>query len=425
MIRTLLSSAAVLALAGAATSQDYAIVGGKVWTGSEAGTIENGAVIIDGGVVSFVGPADNAEIGGLRTIDASGKWVTPGIISAYSRVGLAEVSAEDSTNDTGAATTVYNAALDASDGFNPAAASVAVTRIEGVTRIAGAPAATTSPFAGQGFIADTSGNANSVTAPKTFMHVALNESGAALAGGSRPALWTLFRSALADSRMFPSRYQAHKEGGDALNRIDAEAFAPAARGDQLILVSASRASDLLKVIEIAQARPELNVAIVGAEEGWTVASELADAGIPVIVDPFRNLPERFEQLGASQRNAERLVAAGVETAFAHLGDSSHQSRLVLQSAGNAVANGVDHDAALAAITAAPARIFGLNDHGTLEEGKVADIVIWDGDPLEVSSSPDAVIINGAETSLETRQTKLRDRYLGLAADDKPYAYRKP
>ena len=146
--------------------------------------------------------------------------------------------------------------------------------------------------------------------------------------------------------------------------------------------------------------------------------------MPVIVDPFQNLPATFEQLGATMRNAERLIEAGVTTAFAHLGDSAHQSRLVLQSAGNAVANGVDHDDALTAITAAPAEIFGIEGAGALEPGALGDVVVWDGDPLEVSSAPPTVIIGGEEQSLESRQTRLRDRYLDLT-DDTPFAYRRP
>ena len=122
------------------------------------------------------------------------------------------------------------------------------------------------------------------------------------------------------------------------------------------------------------------------------------------------------------KNAERLIAAGVPTAFAHLGDDGHQARLVLQVAGNAVANGVSHDDAIAAITSVPAEIFGLEDLGTLEVGKTADVVVWDGDPLEVMSSVDAIYIAGEEQSLESRQTRLRDRYLSLYTSEQPLAY---
>ena len=170
--------------------------------------------------------------------------------------------------------------------------------------------------------------------------------------------------------------------------------------------------------------PELDVAIVGATEGWIVAEELAEAGIPVIIDPFDNLPASFEQLGATSHNAERLIEAGVKTAFAHLGNDAHQSRLVLQSAGNAVANGVSRADAMRAITSIPADIFGQSDLGRLNSGAIADLVVWDGDPLEVTSAPTHVLIDGEQQSMESRQTLLRDRYLSLEDGDLPLAYRK-
>ena len=170
--------------------------------------------------------------------------------------------------------------------------------------------------------------------------------------------------------------------------------------------------------------PNLNLAIVGADEGWMVADELAEIGISVIVDPFSNLPASFAQLGATSRNAERLIEAGVPTAFAHLGNSGHQSRLVFQSAGNAMANGVSFDDAMAAMTTVPAAIFDLQGMGTIERGNVADLVVWDGDPLEVTSAPTSIFIDGVAQSLESRQTKLRDRYLNLDESEKPLAYKR-
>ena len=180
------------------------------------------------------------------------------------------------------------------------------------------------------------------------------------------------------------------------------------------------------MIAFSEEKSSLNFAIVGATEGWLVADELAASGIPVIMDPFDNLPASFEQLGATSRNAERLIEAGVKTAFAHLGSDSHQTRLVLQSAGNAVANGLDAAEAIKAITSVPAEIFGYNDLGRLSSGAIADIVIWDGDPLDVTSAPTTIIIDGVEQAMESRQTKLRDRYLDLTDDggDLPLAYRK-
>jgi len=178
-------------------------------------------------------------------------------------------------------------------------------------------------------------------------------------------------------------------------------------------------------MDFAEANSDLQIAIVGADEGWRVAPRLAASGIPVIVDAFSNLPASFEQLGATAENASRLMEAGVTVAIAHLGSSSHQARLSTQVAGNAVANGLSHDDAMKALTTYPAQIFGLRGLGVIGPGARADIVVWDGDPLDVTSNPDVVMIDGKVQSLETRQTQLRDRYLDLDESTRPLAYVKP
>jgi imidazolonepropionase-like amidohydrolase len=422
MIRKiLLSAAAAATLTLGAGAQNIAITNAKVWTGTDAGTLENANIYISNGEISGLG-VNFAPPSGTELIDAEGNWVTPGIFSPFSRTGIVEVGAEDSTNDTNAAGSPFSVALRAADGFNPAATPVDVTRIEGVTRIAVAPSTGGSMIAGQGFLADTSGDADSISDDRAFVFIDLGEGGAGLAGGSRSAAWAALRGAFADARGYPARFMAHNEG-DTLTRADAQAFGRAVRGQQLILVSAHRASDLRLVMDLKQENPNLNLAIVGADEGWIVADELAAANIPVIVDPFQNLPASFSQLGATSKNAERLIAAGVPTAFSYLGDNGHQARLVLQSAGNAAANGVGFDDAMAAMTTVPAAIFGVEKSGTIERGSTADLVIWDGDPLEITSAPIAVFIDGEVQSLESRQTKLRDRYLDLDESEKPLAYK--
>ena len=423
MIRTLcLAAIAALTLSLSAAAQDLAITNAKVWTGTNAGTLNSATVIIIDGKITGVG-INLAPPSDMRTINADGKWLTPGIIAGFTRVGIVEVGAEDSTNDTRASGIDYSVTLRASDGFNPAATTIPVTRIEGITTIMVAPGHSGDLIAGQGFIADTSGAPGSISHERAFLYIDLGERGALLSGGSRPAAWAFLRGAFADARNYPGRYIANNQG-DSLTRADAQAFGRAARGQQLILIGAHRASDLRKIIALKQEYPNLNLAIVGADEGWLVAAELASADIPVIIDPFSNLPASFAQLGATAQNAQRLIEAGVTTAFAHLGDDSHQARLTPQSAGNAVANGLSFDDAMAAITSTPAAIFNLDDHGTIAIGNAADLVLWDGDPLEVMSAPTLILIDGQEQSLESRQTKLRDRYMDLDESQQPLAYKR-
>ena len=197
------------------------------------------------------------------------------------------------------------------------------------------------------------------------------------------------------------------------------------RGRIKLLFHANRASDLLKIIELQDDYRNLDMAIVGAAEGWMVASELADADIPVIIDPFDNLPTSFEKLAATRQKCDAPDRCGSHNRICPSSRRWHQPRLALQVAGNAVTNGVAFDDALAAITSAPAEIFDLGNLGTLERGADAHIVVWDGDPLEITSSPQTVIINGVVQSLDSRQTRLRDRYLSLEKDDRPFGYKRP
>jgi len=253
--------------------------------------------------------------------------------------------------------------------------------------------------------------------------VVLGERGASISGGSRPAAWAALRGAFDDVRFFGARYMTHNEG-NVLTRMDAQALMPAVKGDQLILFQASRASDLDAIMDFKEQNPSLRMAIVGADEGWMVAGRLADLDIPVIVDAFSNLPSSFSQLASTSENAKRLAEAGVTVAIVNLDNDSHLARLATQVAGNAVANGMDYDDAMRALTTAPAEIFGMTGLGVLAPGARADVVAWDGDPLEVTSAPSAVYIDGEAQPMESRQTKLRDRYRTIDESQKPMAFKR-
>lgn len=420
MIRRLLLCAVALGAASFASAQTVAVYGETVWTGTSQGTLTNGVVVIENGRIAAVGPSGTRVPAGAEEVRA--KWVTPGLISAFSRTGLSEVSGVDDTNDAGAGSSPFSAALNAADGFNPDATPIAITRLEGFTRLAVAPQAQTKLFGGQGFLADTSGLTGSVFRERAFAYIVLGESGANLSGGSRPAAWAALRGAFDDVRFFAARFMTHNEG-NILTRMDAQSLMPAVKGDQLILFQASRASDLNAIMDFKEENPSIRVAIVGADEGWRVAKRLAAMDIPVIVDAFSNLPASFSQLAATGENAKRLAEAGVTVAIVHLDNDGHQARLATQVAGNAVANGMEFDDAMRALTTAPAEIFGMTGLGVLAPGARADVVAWDGDPLEVTSAALAVYIDGEAQPMESRQTKLRDRYISLDESERPLAYK--
>lgn len=410
-MRFIFALLAALTFAAPALADTVLIRDGRVVTNTSAGTIQNGDVLIVDGRISAVG-ADIAAPRGARVIDAQGRYVTPGAFAAMSELGLSEISGSGAPNDANVSGTLIAAAADAGRAFNPNVTATAVTRMEGVTRAAIAPAETANLFGGQGALVSLSGAPDSVFRQHAFMIVELGETGAQRTGGSRAAVWPAFEAALRDAREYPGRYRSG-QGGAILDEIDAAALAPFARGQGLFLVHMESAADIRRLIQFKRDNPNLRFAIHGGAEAWQVADELARAGIPVLIDPLSNLPDRFERLSARLDNAVILNRAGVRFAIAPAPGTvdAHQARLALQLAGNAVANGLPWDAAFAAVSSAPADIFGVGDRlGRLERGFLADVVIWDGDPLEVTSAPTAVFIEGREQPLVSRQTRLRDRY---------------
>lgn len=424
--------AGLIAFAAPAAAQTVAIVGGRVATA--AGTIDNGTVLVTGGRITSVG-AGLAPPPGARVIDARGGWVTAGIFAGFSRLGLIEIDAVDETTDARAGQSPFSAALDIAPGINPRGQNIAINRLEGVTRAVVAPNPGRDIFGGQGAIITTAAGAPPVVRARAFQFVELGERGAELAGGSRPAAFAAFRNGLAEAQRFaraPGGYDEGRSKDSIVTRADAEALVAVVQGRMPVLIRVDRAQDILNVLALRTEFSAMRPVLVGATEGWLVASEIAAARVPVVAQALDDLPERFEQVAATQSNVGRLVAAGVTVALGRVTDEeARQLRNLPQDAGNLVAltrvpgaAGLTHAQALATITRAPATIFGLADHGELAPGRVADVVVWSGDPLELASAPTAVLIDGREQPLVSRQTRLRDRYLGLKPGEKTLHYRR-
>ena len=422
-MKTLISGLALAALAAApatsaAWAQTYAVTNGRVVTNTDAGIVENGIVLIRDGDIVAAGAG--VEIPSDATvIDAEGGWVTPGVFAPVTQLGLIEVGAEGSTRDNAAGGSPFSVSLDVADGFNPNSTHLAPTRIEGVTRIGVAPSTSETIFGGTGGLADTNGV---LFETGSFIVADLSQSGASDAGGSRPAAWAYLEAAFADARGYPGRYTTTTDGL-VLNRMDAAALLPATRGQIPILMEVDRAEDIRRALRFARENAPVRIILVGGAEAWMVADELAASGVPVIIDPMRNLPSSFDAIGSTLENAARLDAAGARFAFMH-SDGYFNPRLLPQNAGNAVAHGLAWDAAFRAITLTPAEVFGVGDrYGALAPGYAGDVVIWDGDPLEVMSAPSAVFIDGEPTDMTSRQTRLAERYRDLDGD-RPFAYRR-
>ena len=341
-------------------------------------------------------------------------------------LGLWDVGAVASSNDRAAGTSRFNAALDVTPAINPASQHILVGRADGVTRAAVMSAPAKAIFGGQGAIIDTGADPDPITLSKAFQYVTLAETGARIAGGSRTATHVELRNALHEARDFAAgRWSGD---GNLLTRADAQALGAVVSGKQKLLIHVDRASDIRAVIALSQEFGALDIVLVGATEGWMVAGEIARAGVPVIAESLQDLPERFEQLAATQSNIGRMRAAGVTVAInAQTVENTHH---LAQYAGNLVAltsipgaSGLSWGEALATITSRPAEAMGMGGKiGVLTPGAMGDLVVWDGDPLEVSTAPIGVFIEGVEQPLTNHQTRLRERYRDLDESDLPKAY---
>lgn len=456
--RTLLAGAAALVLSSAAASpalgQDFAITNATVATGDGSAPIENATVVVQDGKVVAVGA--NVDVPpGVPVSDGTGAWVTPGLFATVTALGLWDVNAVQDSNDTSARNSPFSAALDAAPAINRRSQHILVSRAGGITRAAVAPDAASSIFAGQGAMIDLGDDPQAVRRTRAFQFVELGEAGARLAGGSRTAAHTLLRNALREAGSFgeeaglvgsPSRPAPITTGDDVpidprlvgsdaerasdvlLTRFDAAALVPVVNGRQPLYVHVERAADIRSVLALPREFPNLKLVLVGASEGWMVADAIAAAGVPVIADALDDLPTQFEELAATQSNIGRMQAAGVKVAIN--ASAMEQPRYLAQFAGNLVAlneipraAGLSWGEALASITSIPAEISGYGGRlGVLAPGAAGDVVVWNGDPLELSSTPVRVYIDGVEQPMDNHQTGLRERYREIERGALPEAY---
>jgi imidazolonepropionase-like amidohydrolase len=452
----------LVAAAAPLAAQTFAITGGTVALGDGSQPIPNGIVIVRDGRIVAAGDVRMKLPAGTEVIDATGKWVTPGIVAGFSRLGLADVDLSAEGADDSTSNGPFNAAIDVAPAINPLDTTVAVNRADGVTRALVAPQAGKNIFAGQGAVIDTGADMDPITAPRRFQFVELGETGSAKAGGSRASAHVLFLNALREaaelrryaspvpssanarpdererpvirnpneSRMYA--VSARRSEDVLLTRFDAAALVPVLQGRQYLLVHAERASDILQVLALKREFPALKLVLVGATEGWTVADRIARAHVPVIASAVNDLPASFEEIAATQSNVGRMRAAGVDVAIGMIDDNDTRYLFMeRQYAGNLVAlqkipgaTGVTWSEALAMITSKPAQAIGMGEEiGSLAPGRRADLVIWSGDPLEGSSAAEQVFIDGVRQPLETHQTRLLERYRYLPRRDLPEAYR--
>ncbi len=403
----ILAAAACLAF-GAASAQDVLIKGARVHTVGGAGTLQNADVLVQNGRIADVG-IGLAAPAGATVIEAKGRELTPGIFGGLTQLGLEELSLEPSTVDSELELMApawqhnWRPEFDITPAFNPRSALIPVVRVEGVTWAMSIPSRNHSLIAGQGAAFTLDGRFDAVLEGSKTLLVNWGSDAIDGSGGSRAAQYMLFDQAIREVR------EPNTAGEGALLLPEGRAALKGYLAGGRVVFEVERAADIRQVVRYAKLHG-MKAVISGGDEAWIVAQDLAAADVPVILNPLNNLPGDFDRLGARLDNAKLLNDAGVRIAFDY--ETSHQAGKNRQLAGNAAAHGLSREAALAAITAVPADIFGLGaDRGRIEKGKVADLVLWSGDPLEVTTLADQVWIAGNAVEMRSRQTELRDRYL--------------
>lgn len=411
-LRYVACALALVCAASGAHAQDILIRGAHIHTASAAGEIPAGDVLVRNGRIAAVGSGIAAPAGALL-VEANGKPLTPGLFAGITALGVEEVSLESDTVDeylslgAPAWDTQWRPEFDVTLAFNPRSVLLPVARIEGLTWTVVAPDSKKGGaiLAGQGAAVTLDGRFDAVLEGSRSLFMRFGADAVTMSAGSRAAQYMLFDQAAREVRSPPAA------GTHAmLLPAGREVFARYLKGGRFVF-SVHRAADIRQVLALAK-RHGIKPVIVGATEAWVVADELAAARVPVLLDSLENLPETFDRIGARLDNAALLAKAGVAVAFSQVSDPTQNARKIRQLAGNAVAHGLPWDVALAALTSTPAEIFGVaTSRGRIAVGQVADLVLWSGDPLEVTSVAEQVWTAGTPVVMRSRQTELRDRYL--------------
>jgi imidazolonepropionase-like amidohydrolase len=407
-----------------ATAQTLAITGGTVFPISGP-KIEHGTVIISNGKITAVGGASTLIPAGATKIDATGKWVTPGLFNAATSLGLAEGNPQSGGYNESRAKGEKGiaASFNVWEGMNPASTFIAETRRDGITTAVVAPARG-SLISGRAAVVDLNGETVASMLVRAPVAMVGELGGGAEARGEE---FAHLREVLSDAKAYGLRKTAYENGAIrsmSASREDLEALAPVVAGTMPIIIEANKASDIRAALGIAK-QFNLKLVIEGGAEAWEVAKELAAAHVPVLAGAMNNIPNSFSSLGHRQENPALLRAAGVQVVIigdgGGLGEDNYNARNVRYEAGNAVAYGMKWDDALRAVTLAPAEVMGVADKvGSLQIGREADVVVWSADPFEFASIAERVFVRGVENNAPTRQQMLIDRY-----KNNPPTYRKP
>jgi len=439
----------LLCLAAAAQQKPVALRGGKLLTVSH-GTIDNGVLVIENGKIAAVGAANSVRIPkDARVIDVSGMTVYPGLIDSETQLGLTEISAEEMTNDLAEPSDEIMPHMHVYDAFHAESELIPVTRFNGVTNAIVAPDSRDT-LPGQDSFVQLAGKSAEDMLLIRDVAMPLNFSGAQRRnqGGfehlkfpsTRMGLAAQLRQTFLDAQDYARQWADYekkktdyeKNKTDAATKPDAsskpeekkedkkqppippkrdlklEALLPYLQGKKLVVLGAEEANDLQTAVGLAR-EFKLKFVLNHISHSQSVLDYVASLHVPVIVGPIYEDPKPEERYDAVYSLPAQLSKRGVKIAFASY--DAHNSRNLPYQAGYATAFGLPYEEALKAITLNAAEIWGIDDSlGSLDVGKTANIVVANGDPLDMKTGVKQVFIEGREVSMTNRQTELRDRY---------------
>jgi imidazolonepropionase-like amidohydrolase len=377
-------------------------------------------LIKSGKIISISDDISNAK----KVINADGKIVTPGFIAPDTEIGIVEIGSLSVTRDD--SPKIYNIGFSIFDAFNPNSTLIPWNRANGITSALSLPKTSSSPIGGLGSFFDLNSDLN-ISGEKDM--VMIGRVGGS-SSKSRAETFALMEDILdlafsIDSKVIKSDIEIISFMNDMpianhlnLQVRDIKALYKLANKRLPLIIESNRASDILKLIKLKK-KYNLNLIIMGAQEATLVSTQIAESKIPLIVNPINNIPNSFDELASNINASARLEQAGISLMFNAPRD--HNYHLIRQGAGVAVANGMSYGGAIKALTSNFSKAFGISSKGVLKKGASADLIIWSSDPLEPSSMPEKVFINGVDSSLMTRSLRLQERYIKNL--DKPNTYR--
>ena len=393
-----------------AYSQTIVIKGGEIHTGLNEEPFV-GDILIEGDTILEV---STKSLKGDVVVDASNKIITPGVIAPDTQIGILEIGAISETRD--GDSDIYSMGFSVYDAINPNSTLIPWNRSNGVTSAITLPDFNWDPLSGMAsyLLLDGSLRVNGMP------DVALTGEIGAVSSGSRAESLILLKDLLEFASMLDEKdMSSPKKLSEAIEDFeiaelmdlhprDVIALYNLLNNNLPLVIKTNRASDILKLIDIKKLYG-LNLILMSAQEAELVKNEIAENNIPVIINPFDNIPDSFDELASNIRISASLEEVGIKVMFSE--SRTHNYHLIRQGAGNAVANGMSYTGAIMALTSNVAKSFNIADRGILKKGMKADIVVWEDDPLEPSTFPMKVFIDGNDMDLTTRSSRLTDRYV--------------